>query len=100
MWLRTLSADRLRNLKSVDVSLAAGLTLVTGRNGHGKTSLLEAAYLLGTAHSFRTRKLDELIDRGGGPLKVAGEIAGRSLETRLGLIVHHGDKRLFVDGVE
>ena len=72
MWLSALSADRLRNLKSVDVKLTAGLTLVTGRNGHGKTSLLEAVYLLGTAHSFRTRKLDELVGWQGGPFEFPG----------------------------
>src|SRR5580765_2359826 len=100
MWLRTLSADRLRNLKSVDVKLTAGLTLVTGRNGHGKTSLLEAAYLLGTAHSFRTRKLDELVGWQGGPLRISGDVAGLATENRLGLVVDQGVRRLFVDGAE
>jgi DNA replication and repair protein RecF len=100
MWLRALSADRLRNLKSVDVKLTAGLTVVTGRNGHGKTSLLEAAYLLGTAHSFRTRALEELVGWQGGPLRVAGEVAGLTLSNRLGLTVDQGVRRLFVDGLE
>jgi DNA replication and repair protein RecF len=100
MWLRALSADRLRNLKSVDVKLGAGLTVVTGRNGHGKTSFLEAAYLLGTAHSFRTRKLDELVGWQGGPLRVSGEVSGLTVSNRLGLVVDRGVRRLFVDGAE
>lgn len=100
MWLRELSADRLRNLKSVDVKLAAGLTVVTGRNGHGKTSLLEAVYLLGTGHSFRTRKLDELVGWQGGPLRLSGEVVGLSVTNRLGLAVDQGVRRLFVDGTE
>lgn len=100
MWLRALNADRLRNLKSVDVKLGAGLTVVTGRNGHGKTSFLEAAYLLGTAHSFRTRKLDELVGWQGGPLRVSGEISGLTVSNRLGLVVDRGVRRLFVDGAE
>lgn len=100
MWLRALSADRLRNLKSVDVKLTAGLTVVTGRNGHGKTSLLEAVYLLGTAYSFRTRKLDELVGWQGGPLRVSGEVSGLSVSNRLGLVVDQGVRRLFVDGAE
>jgi len=100
MWLRALSADRLRNLKSVDVKLAAGLTVITGRNGHGKTSFLEAAYLLGTAHSFRTRKLDELVSWQGGPLRVAGEVSGLAVSNRLGLVVDSGIRRLFLDGAE
>lgn len=100
MWLRSLNADRLRNLKSVDVRLTAGLTMVTGRNGHGKTSLLEAVYLLSTAHSFRTRKLDELVGWRGGPLRIVGEIAGLATDTQVGLVVDQSEKRLFVDGAE
>jgi len=100
MWLRAISADRLRNLKSVDVTLPAGLTVVTGRNGQGKTSLLEAAYLLGTAHSFRTRKLDELVGWQGGPLRVSGDVAGLAVTNRLGLVIDAGARRLFVDGIE
>jgi DNA replication and repair protein RecF len=100
MWLRALNADRLRNLKSVDVKLTAGLTVVTGRNGHGKTSLLEAAYLLGTAHSFRTRRMEELVGWQGGPLRIAGEVAGLTVSNRLGLVVDQGARRLFVDGSE
>jgi DNA replication and repair protein RecF len=100
MWLRALGADKLRNLKSVDVELTAGLTLVTGRNGHGKTSLLEAVYLLGTGHSFRTRKLDELVGWQGGPLRISGEVEGVAVNNRLGLVVDQGVRRLFVDDIE
>ena len=100
MWLRTLQADRLRNLKSVAVELSGGLTLVTGRNGQGKTSLLEAAYLAGTAHSFRTRKLDEIVEWRGGPLRIGAEVAGLSGESSLGVVIDRGQRRLFVDGAE
>ena len=100
MWLRALNADRLRNLKAVDVELTAGLTLITGRNGHGKTSLLEAVYLLGTGHSFRTRKLDELMGWQGGPLRVSGEVNGLAVNNHLAFVVDQGVRRLFVDGAE
>ena len=100
MWLRTLQADRLRNLKSVSVELSGGLTLVTGRNGQGKTSLLEAAYLLGTAHSFRTRKLDELVGWQGGPTRVGGAVVGLTGECTLAVVLDRGQKRLAVDGSE
>lgn len=100
MWLRALNADRLRNLKAVSLELTAGLTVITGRNGQGKTSLLEAAYLVGTAHSFRTRKTDELIGWNGGPLRVSAEVSGLTGDTTLGLVMDQGDRRLFVDGAE
>jgi len=100
MWLRVLRADRLRNLRAVSVRLSAGLNLVTGRNGQGKTSLLEAAYLLGTGHSFRTRRIEEVVEWGGGPLRVSGEIATRSGDAALSVVVNEGQRRLLVDNRE
>ena len=73
MWLSELEADRLRNLKAVSLRLSAGLTVVMGRNAQGKSSLLEAAHLLSTGRSFRTRRSDDLISWDGGPLRVAGQ---------------------------
>lgn len=100
MRLRSLRADRLRNLKGVDVALASGLTLLTGRNGHGKTSLLEAAYLLGTGFSFRTRRFEELVSRIGGPARVGGSLASRGRDEVLGVVIDDGARRLLVDGAE
>jgi DNA replication and repair protein RecF len=98
MWLRKIEADRLRNLRAVNVDLPAGLTLVTGRNGQGKTGVLEAIYLLGTGRSFRTRKNDELISWAGGPLRVAGAVEGRRGRTRLTVVMEREERRLLADG--
>ena len=77
MRLTAIRAKRFRNLQEVDLSLPQGLTLVMGANGHGKTSLLEAAYVLATGRSFRTRKADDLVAWDGGPLNVTGRVCGR-----------------------
>jgi len=98
--LRTLEVDRLRNLRAVQLALPAGLTLITGRNGQGKTSLLEAAYLLGTGRSFRSRRLEELVAWEGGPLRVAGEVRRRTGEVRLGVVVDGATRRLLLDDRE
>lgn len=91
MWLRRIEADRLRNLRAVALDLPAGMSVFCGRNGQGKSSLLEAIYLLGTTRSFRTRKLAELTAWGGGPLRVAGTVDARA---------GHRDLTVIHDGVE
>ena len=98
MWLRELEADRLRNLKAVGISLSAGLTFVVGRNGQGKTSLLEAAYLLGTGRSFRTRRQNELVSRDGGPCRIAGVVDARVGSSRLAVHMDEGVRQLVADG--
>jgi DNA replication and repair protein RecF len=50
-----------------------GSHLVLGRNGAGKTSLLEAVYLAATARSFRTSQLEDCVRRDPQP---AGSVSG------------------------
>jgi DNA replication and repair protein RecF len=100
VWLTTLEADRLRNVKAIQLDLPAGLTVVVGRNGQGKSSLLEAVYLLGTGRSFRTRKLDELLHWEGGTLRVAGTVEGIRGRTRLTVVMHGDERSLLADGLE
>ena len=100
MKLTSLQVDRFRNLKKVDLALPTGLTLVAGGNGQGKTSLLEAAYLLGTGRSFRTRRFADLIAWNDSPLRVAGSVSTRKGETELSVAADSGgDRQLFVNGV-
>jgi DNA replication and repair protein RecF len=100
VWLTNLEADRLRNLRAVSLRLPAGLTLVAGRNGQGKSSLLEAIYLLGTGRSFRSRRLDDLIHWDGKPLRVAGSVQGRVGRSRLAVVMDGEERRLLADGAE
>ena len=97
MWLERLEADRLRNLRAVGIGLPTGLVMLVGRNGQGKTSLLEAVYLLATGRSFRTRRTDELVSFGGGPLRVAGRVIGRLGPTALGVVIDGSERRLLAD---
>ncbi len=100
MWLKTLEADRLRNLRAVQLDLGAGLTVIAGRNAQGKTSLLEAAHLLATGRSFRTRRSDDLISWDGGPLRVAGTVHARVGRTGLTVVIDGPQRSLLVDGQE
>jgi DNA replication and repair protein RecF len=50
-----------RNLERIGVSLAAGMTLIHGPNGSGKTALLEGLCFGLTGHSPRTRREREVI---------------------------------------
>lgn len=59
--LERLTAHRFRIFRELDVGLSAGINVFEGRNGSGKTSLLEMIYLLGTGKSFRTARASDYI---------------------------------------
>lgn len=53
----------MRCLKEATLEFAPRLNLIHGPNGSGKTSILEAVFLVGRGRSFRTRHTDQLISR-------------------------------------
>ena len=76
MSLRELAVSNLRCIEHAELEITPGVTLVWGGNGSGKTSLLEAMFLLGRGRSFRTRNNERLIRRGQNHLRVTGRLLG------------------------
>ena len=77
MLLESLEAHQFRNL-SGEVFWGESLNVISGENGQGKTSWLEAIYLLATTKSFRTQRPQEAIRFGESLAVVRGRVA-RSL---------------------
>ena len=67
MALVELRVEELRCLETAELELGPGTNLIFGANGAGKTSLLEAIFLLGRGRSFRNR-LNERLIRHTAPL--------------------------------
>src|SRR5882762_6007397 len=72
--LRRVQVTDFRCLQSAALDLDPRFTLISGPNASGKTSLLEAIYVLGRGRSFRTRRLEHLIRRDAERFVVFGEI--------------------------
>jgi DNA replication and repair protein RecF len=80
MGLTRLTVTGLRCFESAELEPAAGLNLITGRNASGKTSLLEAVFLLGRGRSFRATRRGAMIREGSDSLRSVGRLAdGRVL---------------------
>lgn len=66
MLVTRLALRNFRSYESLDVRPGAGLTVAWGRNGVGKTNLLEALYFACTGRSCRTSNEREVVRFGGG----------------------------------
>lgn len=84
MILERLEVSAFRNLTSVCLLPAAGLNILEGKNGSGKTSFLEALYMLAMARSFRTSKIAKVIQQGHPHLLIFAQLKD-SGQHRLGL---------------
>ncbi len=88
-----------RSYAAAEAELGAGLTVVHGANGSGKTNLLEALYFGCTGRSFRTTNERELLRFGASATRVVVE--GSDVDGRHELAVGFSPgepKRISLDG--
>lgn len=98
MTLRSLQVTDFRCLQRVEFEPDPQFTFLCGQNASGKTSVLEAIYLLGRGRSFRTRRLDHLIRRGAERFVVFGEADAGERRVPLGVEGQEGGLRARIDG--
>lgn len=99
--LTQLQLQHFRNCAQAHCELAPGLNLFVGDNAAGKTSLIEALWLLATGRSFRTSQNQHLIQHDQPQCTVFAAIASSHQGTqnhRLGLQKSATQTLLRVDG--
>ncbi len=72
MYLKALRLENFRCYETAEFELPPGLTVVLGPNASGKTTLLEALYLLATTTSPRATNPRQLIRQGESWARVTG----------------------------
>lgn len=100
MLVTHLSLRDFRCYDAADVTLGPALTIVHGRNGAGKTNLLEALYLGCTARSCRTANDRELVRFGERVTRVELRGCSEDGEHLISVGLEPGErKRIRADGV-
>jgi DNA replication and repair protein RecF len=83
MILSRITTQSFRNLADAEVELHPRATILVGRNGQGKTNLLEAIYFLATTKSFRTAKVASLFRFGSPNVFASGVLQRDGLDKTL-----------------
>ena len=90
MSLAELTVQNLRCIEHAELRFGSGTSLIYGANGAGKTSILEAIFLLGRGRSFRTRLNERLVQHGQPLARVVGRIDASPLTHTVGIEVRKG----------
>jgi len=99
MILRHLAVAKFRNLDRQRIEFCGGVNCLYGRNGQGKSNVLEAVYYLAHLRSFRASSSDELVRWGEDVLLLEGAVEEEGGQrTRLFVSCGGGARRLKVNG--
>ena len=97
MALNSLQLRNFRNYRELSLQLHPEITVFTGRNGIGKTSILEAISILGSGRTFRNGKNRDLIHKGDEVSFLSGAVSQRGLETQIKVRIYPQGKKIFLD---
>lgn len=94
MFVRELHLRDFRSWERADITLQPGTTVFTGRNGFGKTNLVEAMYYLATLRSHRVSSDAPLVHSGSSSASVTATVEndGRELTAQVQINSGSGNK--------
>lgn len=101
MNIKSIELKNFRNYKNLDISFNSNVNLFLGKNGQGKTNLLEALYLTSIGRSFRTNRDQEMISFNENEAKVHVEYEKEREEHTLDIVIKKDSKKeVSSDGIK
>ena len=104
MGFISLKTYNFRNLQEQEISVDGGNICFIGKNGQGKTNLVEAVYFLCFGSSFRTKQEKFLIKHGTASLSVHGKFTrendaeGIQVPQTVSIKIRDGKKEIRING--
>jgi DNA replication and repair protein RecF len=103
MKIQGLSLNNFRNYSKKSLEFSDKTSLFIGKNGVGKTNLLEAITILAWGKSFKAKRSEEMILYGQELSRISGVVNGDSLEVVLTIGKVQGErvqkKKYLINGV-
>ena len=93
MAISKLSLFSFRNHEKKEITFSKGTTVIWGENGSGKTSLLEAVYILSLGKSFKTHKQASIVKKGHTNYIVKGEFCSDSITNSIAIQTNLNSKK-------
>lgn len=99
MLVESVIFSNFRNIRFADLDTSKMVNVFYGKNGGGKTSVLEALFYLGRAKSFRTSKRKSLINNDNERFTISAALQQKEHKHRLGIALDNkGESLIKLDG--
>ena len=97
MILERLRLNGFRNFTQAAVEFRPRINFFVGQNGHGKTNLLEAVYLLSHGVTFRPTEQSNLIQAGSRGAKIIGHFSEGEFDYSVEFLIEGGRRQASVN---
>src|ERR1700722_20945840 len=94
MYLRSLYLKNFRAYAEETITFSPQVNFIVGPNASGKTSILEAIYLLMSGRSFRTAQTKELIREGADSFYIEASFVKHGIEQSLKFAYGNNERRI------
>ena len=91
--IKSVKLKNFRNYKSLETEFHPELNYIYGKNGSGKTNLIESIYFLTNLKSFRTKKRASLVKEDAGSMYVGGSFYSDSTNKTIKLEASFDEQR-------
>lgn len=101
MSIQHLEIHNVRNIQSQKIDFCSGLNIFYGKNGSGKTSVIEAIHILGTGKSFRASQIKQVVKEGESELIVFSRLLNEGNKgVSIGIKRNKTEFQAKIDGVK
>ena len=98
MKLEILKLTNFRNYSKISFQPSENINILYGKNGSGKTNIVEAIYILALTKSFRTLNDKNLIKKNEDFFKINGHFSNANLKNEFKIVLDSKGKTVFIDG--
>lgn len=100
MFIEELNLINFRNYDNVNIKLSKNINIFYGRNGQGKTNILESIYMLSLAKSYRTKDDNDLLKYNKKVYKIEGVVNKESRKNTYLIKYCKEKKNYYIDSNE
>lgn len=97
MFLKKIELVNFRNYDKLNLKLKKSINIIYGKNGQGKTNLLESIYILGLTKSHRFFIDNNLIKKNATTAKIKGVLNKNKIDYKFEIIITNNSKVIKID---